>query len=283
MSVSIRSRAGLAIAVVAASAFLTPVATAAAAAKVSRVYIIQGVPGASVQVNVDGKSVGADVAAKAIIGPLNITHGSHEVSFEADNWAISTTVNVTKASTDVVLHWPADSTDEPVATVFVNDLSPVSSDKARLTVAHTAVVPPADILADGAVLFSNIANGQFVTADVPAATYTVAVVPTGQKSDPLLGPLDLPVKAGQLTRVFAIGEPENGSMDAVVQVLPVGNAGSPAPGSVDAGEAGLVAGVEPAADTSDTGAATRSSMLILGVLVAGAMSLALLRGRRSVR
>ena len=52
----------------------------------------------------------------------------------------------------------------------------------------------------------------------------MAVVPTGQKQDPLLGPLDLPVKAGALTRVFAIGQPENGSMDAVVQVLPVGKA-----------------------------------------------------------
>ena len=107
------------------------------------------------------------------------------------------------------------------------------------------MVPPADILADGTVLFSNIANGEFVTAEVPAETYNVAVVPTGQKTDPLLGPLDLPVEAGQLTRVFAIGEPENGSMDAVVQVLPVGKAGSPAPDSVDAGEAGLVAGLSP--------------------------------------
>ena len=182
------------------------------------------------------------------------------------------------------LHWPADSTDEPEATVFANDVDPVAASKARLTVAHTAVVPPADILADGTVLFSNIANGEFVTAEVPAETYNVAVVPTGQKQDPLLGPLDLPVKAGQLTRVFAIGEPENGSMDAVVQVLPVGKAGSPAPGSVDAGEAGLVAGIDPAAQADRPTAASRIRP-IAGAWSAGAgaLALVLLKGRRTVR
>jgi len=281
-----RARATATVAAIAGISLLAPVAPAASAtqtAQVSKVYIIQGVPAATVKVSVDGKTVGAAVKTKDIIGPLTIARGSHEVSFETDDWGVSTSVDITKVSTDVVLHWPADSTDEPEATVFENDVDPVAANKARLTVAHTAVVPPADILADGAVLFSNIANGEFVTADVPAATYTVAVVPTGQKKDPLLGPLDLPVKAGQLTRVFAIGEPENGSMDAVVQVLPVGKAGSPAPGSVDAGAAGLVAGIEPAAQTTQSSGTSTWSILTLGVLGAGSLGLVLLKGRRTVR
>ena len=33
-------------------------------------------------------------------------------------------------------------------------------DKAKLTVAHTAAVPPADIRVDGKVLFENVANGE---------------------------------------------------------------------------------------------------------------------------
>lgn len=272
------------VAVVGCGLAFSPGASAGEAAKTAKVYIIQGVPGASVDIGVDGSSVQAGVAAKAIVGPLDISHGSHEVTFESDDWSVSTTVNVTKASTDVVLHWPADSTDEPEATVFANDVSAVAAGKARLTVAHTAVVPPADILAGGTVLFANIANGEFVTAEVPADTYNVAVVPTGQKADPLLGPLDLTVKAGLLTRVFAIGEPENGSMDAVVQELPVGKAGSPAPDSVDAGEAGLMAGVSPVGEAPSGSDADGSSqtVLLLGLLTGGVV-LAGVRARRRAR
>jgi hypothetical protein len=53
--------------------------------------------------------------------------------------------------------------------------------------------------------------------------------------------VDLPVKAGALTRVFAIGQPTNGSMDAIVQVLPLRQTGSKAPSQVNAGSAGMVA------------------------------------------
>src|SRR2546430_11479909 len=37
----------------------------------------------------------------------------------------------------------------------------------------------------------------------------------------ILGPADLQVKGGALTRVFAIGEPKSGTMNVVVQVLSV--------------------------------------------------------------
>jgi hypothetical protein len=175
------------------------------------------------------------------------------------------TVNITHASSDVVLHWPADVTKKPVVTVFGNDLAPVSTDKGRLTVAHTAVVPPADIRVDNKVLFANIANGEFVSAEVPGGTYSVKVVPTGE-TNALLGPVDLPVKAGVLTRVFAIGQPSNGSMDAIVQVLPLGKSGSATPGSVDAGSAGLVAtSTPPSGDSSTAGLVAVAGAGMLGL------------------
>jgi Domain of unknown function (DUF4397) len=207
----------------------------------SAVYVIQGVPGVTVAVTVDGKSVAKAAAAKDVVGPLRLRTGSHEVTFSSSDWTVRSTFDVNRVSQDVVLHWPAELTAKPEVTVFGNDVAPLAPGKGRVTVAHTAVVPPADIRVDKKVLFSNIANGEFVSAVVPATTYSVAVVPTGQPGPALLGPLDLPVQAGVLTRVFAIGQPTNGSMDAVVQVLPVAKSGSGAPGAVDAGEAGLVA------------------------------------------
>lgn len=205
------------------------------------VYLVQGVPGAAVNVMVDGKTVQQSVQAKAIVGPLKLTAGKHTISFTTNGWKVTSAVTISRPSSDVVLHWPADPTNKPIVTVFGNDLAPVSPNKGRLTVVHAAVVPPADVRVDKKVLFANIANGEFVTAEVPGGSYSVDVVPTGQSTHPLLGPVMLPVKAGVLTRVFAIGKPSNGSMDAVVQVLPLASSGSAAPGSVDAGSAGLVA------------------------------------------
>jgi hypothetical protein len=243
VNAAIGRRSVLAVLAVGAMATLSLTTTmpgAQAAKASSQVYVVQGVPGVSVDVSIDGKSVAQGAEPKAVVGPVDLVPGTHHVSFSSPDWSVGSTINVDNASQDVVLHWPAQLTAEPEVTVFANNVNAVASGKGRVTVAHTAVVPPADIRANNDVLFSNIANGEFVSAVVPATTYSVAVVPTGQPGPALLGPVDLPIKAGALTRVFAIGQPENGSMDAVVQVLPVANSGSGAPGSVDAGEAGLV-------------------------------------------
>lgn len=201
-------------------------------------YVVQGVPGVELDVLVDGAVVESGVAPREVVGPLDIAPGSHTLAFRSPDWEVSKSVDVS-GSQDVVVHWPADAADKPIVTVFDNDVSAIGSGKGRLTVAHTAVVPPADIQANGQTLFTNIANGEFITADVPATTYRVAVVPTGG-GDPLLGPLDLTIEAGALTRVFAIGAPRDASMDAVVQVLPLPTSGGGTPKSVDTGSAGLV-------------------------------------------
>jgi hypothetical protein len=208
-----------------------------AATPATGTYVVQGAPGNAVDVRIDGKTVELAVAAKAVLGPYQLTAGNHRVEFSTNAWKVATTVTA-GGSQDVVLHWPADAIDKPVVTVYENDLAPVGTDKGRLVVAHTAVVPPADIVADGKTLFTNIANGEFVQADVPATTYQVSVVPSGG-GRALLGPLDLPVQGSALTRVFAIGAPRNNSMDAVVQVIPLATTGGQA-ARADTGSAGLV-------------------------------------------
>ena len=216
----------------------------AAASSVRNTYVVQGVPGTAVDVTVDGTTVRSGVASKQVVGPLDLAAGRHVVKFKTADWTVSRAVQVGPSSQDVVLHWPADAAGKPVVTVFHNDLKPVAATKGRITVAHTAVVPPADIVADGKTLFTNIANGEFVTADVPADTYRVSVVPTGG-GHALLGPLPLPVQAGVLTRVFAIGAPRDNSMDAIVQVLPLSSSAGGRVQSVHAGSAGLAGTVAP--------------------------------------
>lgn len=247
---------------------MTPFSAAQAqpttAAATTTTYVVQGVPAVAVDVSVDGDLVQSGVAAKEVLPLADLAAGTHQIEFSSDDWSVGTSFEA-GGSQDLVLHWPADATDEPVVTTFANEVGPVSSGEGRVTVAHTAVVPPADILANGDTLFSNIANGEFVTAEVPSDTYSVAVVPTGG-GDPLLGPVDLPVADGALTRVFAIGAPRDGSMDAVVQVIPLGSTGA-APTSVDTGSAGLV---DPAGPPTDVPVALLAA---LGVALAGALGL----------
>lgn len=239
-------------------------APASAAGASSKVYFVQGVPGTDVAVKVDGRSIDKSAAAKAVLGPVELASGQHTVTFTSTDWTVKKTFDASKSSMDVVLHWPADPADEPVTTVFTNKVGPVAAGKGRLTVAHTAVVPPADVRVAGKVLFANIANGEFVTAEVPADGYSVDIVPTGE-TKAILGPVDLGVKAGVLTRVFAIGAPEQGSMDAIVQVLPLPRSGSQNPGSVNAGSAGLVA---PGRTTEHGGRPDIRALMAIGALAA---------------
>lgn len=208
------------------------VGTAAAEPAGSEVYVVIGLD-ERVDVTIDGETVETGVAPKTVLGPYHLGAGEHTVEFEGDGWGAAGTLTGDEASQDVVVHRPADPQGDPVVTVFANDLTPVAADESRLTIAHVAVVPPADVRVSGEVLFANIANGEFVSDVVPADTYSVDVVPTGG-DEPLLGPLDLTLEPGALNRVFAFGRPQGGTMDAIVQVLPL-------PGAPSGADAGLPA------------------------------------------
>lgn len=208
-----------------------------------RVYLVQGVPGASVDVSVDGDDVATDLAAGEVAGPIELGAGSHRVVFSGEGWTAEAPVDGGRASQDVVVHLPVDRGADPAVTTFDNDLAPAAPGQGRLSVAHTAVVPPADVVADDRVLFANISDGEFVTEDLAAGTYAVAVVPTGG-GEALLGPGDVTVTAGTLTRVFAIGAPDDDSLTAVMQRLPLERPSAAGPSGVGSG----VAGPSPAHD-----------------------------------
>ena len=91
-----------------------------------------------------------------------------------------TRLNVKSGSnTDVVLHQPASVNGDPVVSTYHTPLSPIGPEKARVLLAHTATVAPADVRVDGKVVFTNIANGEYADADVPAGAHRVALLPTG--------------------------------------------------------------------------------------------------------
>jgi hypothetical protein len=226
-------------------------------------FLVAGVPGSTVDVLIDDHVVKTGVTAKSVIGPVRIARGEHTVTYRSTGWTATADFTADRPSIDVVVHRPADPTGDPKVTVFPNDLSPITANKARLTIAHTAIVPPADVRVSGKVLFANIANGEYVTAEVPPKTYSVDIVPTGG-SKPVFGPVDVTLKAGALNRVFAIGDPQDGTMDAIVQVLPLKQLGAQSPSSVHAGSAGLVAPERSAANDGMVAVGALAALAVLG-------------------
>ena len=65
----------------------------------------------------------------------------------------------------------------------------IAAGKARVLIANTATVAPADVRLDGTVVFRNIANGEFATADVAEGEHVAELLPSGLTTRPILGPL----------------------------------------------------------------------------------------------
>ena len=214
------------------------------AADTAEIYVVQGLPGKTLDVAVDGKSVDQGVATAKVVGPFDVEPGRRTVTFsDGKDVVLERALTVEpSSSSDVVAHLPASASEPPTMTIFKNDLSAVPKGKATLTVAHTAAVPPADIRVNGKVLFENVANGESLTLVVPADTYKVDIVPTGKNGPAVLGPLDLTVKAGGLDRVFAVGDPAKKTMNVAVHVIPTGSKGSGQPAKVNTGTGGQAVG-----------------------------------------
>ncbi len=232
--------AGLALCAAGALAAAEP---AAAAQRPGEVYVLNAVVGSPADVVIDGQDVHPALAPKAFLGPLRVTAGKHVITLLTASGALakaSFTV-AAGASVDVVAHRMADSAMSPAVTVFPNSTAPVGPGKARLVVSHVAVAPPADIRVDGAALFRNVANGESLSLVVPAKAYSVDIVPTATTGPEILAPVRLSVRAGTLTRVFAVGNPADGSADAVVQVISVPVVGSGTPRLVRTGDGGQAA------------------------------------------
>ena len=139
------------------------------------------------------------------------------------------------ANATVVAYLTADTPAAPAIKTFINNTKMSPSGQGNLTVRHIAQAPVVDILANGAKVaaLSPLANGEEKLADLPAATYSAAVAATGTTA-PVIGPADVPVKAGTTTIVYAWGNIATPSSLAVatqeVKQMPAG---------VPAGEAGL--------------------------------------------
>lgn len=216
------------------------------AADAAEVYFVQGLPTTAVDVSVDDMVVTSGLKSTAVAGPYKVRPGEHTIKVSANGKTLTQgKVKVSAGgSWDIVAHLPAPKDVRPVMTAYKNDLSAMPKDKASLTVAHTASVPPADVRVNGKVLFADISNGEALNLVVPVATYGVDIVPRGKKSPIYLGPLKLTTEGGALNRVYAVGDPTKKTMNVAVHVIRVKNTGSDKPKKVNTGTGGQAIALE---------------------------------------
>jgi len=228
-------------------ATLSVSAAQAAEGDTARLMVVQAVPGQRIDVLIDGETVGRGTDTGDVLGPFSVPSGPHDVTFRnaAGVVVVETAVDLEAGSSqDLVVHLPAQATGKPVATVYETPTDPIATGKARVLIAHTASVAPADVRLDGTVVFRNIANGEFATADVAQGPHVAELLPSGLTTRPLLGPLDVNLAAATATMVYAVGDAETDSMEVIAHSIPLGANPGRAPARIDAGSAGLAAGID---------------------------------------
>jgi hypothetical protein len=226
------------------------------AADDATVYVLHGVPDATVDVYANGKALLTNFTPGTLTDAVKLPAGSYDLKvtaagagaggaavIEAKGVAVPAGANIT-----VVAHLSATGT--PVLTPFVNDVSMVPAGKARLTVRHTAAAPAVDVRAGGTPVFSGLTNPNEKSVVVGAGTVKADVVLAGT-STVAIGPADLTLKEGTNTIVYAWGAADKQNLKLAVQTLtgmhsapsgvPAGTGGQAAQ-SGDASPAGLVAG-----------------------------------------
>jgi hypothetical protein len=208
------------------------------------VVIIQAVPKDAVDITLDGKQVHRNTPVGDVLGPLSVEPGRHRIGFTdaSGDIGLTSTVQVASGSSrDIVVHLPASVGGSPVVNSYKTPRGAIAPGKARVLIAHTATVAPADVRVDGVVVFKDIANGEFATADIAAGDHTVALLPAGLRKHPILGPLHVDLKAGTVTMVYAYGNPRDHSMNVIAHTARLASNGAVVPATIDTGRAGLAA------------------------------------------
>ena len=198
----------------AAAAFVAAVAIAAPGAAgaqdTATVALMHGIPGATVDVVVDGAVVipgfepGTMQDLSAFAGQtLSNVEVRAAGTTDVVIGPIAALAVPGSGNWTVVAHLGADGT--PTLTPFENDVSEVAAGQGRLTVRHTAAAPAVDVvLADGSRPFTNLSNPNQAAADLPAGAISGAeVAPTGAAPIAPVPTVDL--LAGTNLIVYAVG------------------------------------------------------------------------------
>jgi hypothetical protein len=223
------------IAAAAAALALAPAGSHAQSS--ATIMLLHGIPGATVDVAVDGAVV-IEGFEPGDMQDLSSFAGQTLTNLEVRAAGTTDVVIGPVASFDVpasgnwtvVAHLDADG--KPTLTPFENDVTPLAAGQGRLTVRHTAAAPAVDIVLGDARPFTNVTNGQGGDADLAAGQIAGAqVAPAG--GDPIADVPTVTLAAGSNLIVYAVGSLEANTFTFYTQTVQVGAA---APSAVNTGD-----------------------------------------------
>ena len=222
---------------------------AAGAQDAATITLLHGIPGATVDVAVDGAVVipgfepGTTQDLSAFAGQTLVdvevrAAGTEDVVIgpvaefpvpDSGNWT-------------VVAHLDAEGT--PTITPFENNTATTADGQGRLTVRHTAAAPAVDLVVGDARPVENAANGASAELELPAGEIAGAqLAPTG--GDPLVDVPTVDLAAGSNLIVYAVGSLADETFTFYTQEIEVGmeaaaggedeGDGTPAPTAVNTG------------------------------------------------
>jgi hypothetical protein len=214
-----------------------------------------------------GLSVGDVITVEVLVAGTD-TVAIPEQQLEVPAWAAGS----------LVAHLDAEG--NPTLTPFEDDLSPLCEGEGGVVVRHTAAAPAVDVAVDGSVV-GTFQNGEELSAALPEGDYEAEVRLAGTETV-ALGPLPLPIAAGTVVVVYAVGSAADETLDVLVDSYEVGTedctpeptataAPRPVPTAVPAGAAG---------STGDSGPLALVVLGLGAVAAAGAGTVAVARSRR---
>jgi hypothetical protein len=223
-----------------ALAMATPASAADGDATVS---VLHGVPGATVDVYVNGDALLTDFEPGTLTDPVMLAPGDYDLKVVAagdgpDGDAIMEANGVSvPADSNLTIVAHLSQGGDPTLTPFANDTEPVGAGQARLTVRHVAAAPAVDVRAGGSPVFTDLTNPNEDSAVVDAGTVSADVVLAGT-DNVVLGPADLDLKEGTNTIAYAWGSAEEENLQLAVQTITGMHS---APGGVPGGTGGQAA------------------------------------------
>jgi hypothetical protein len=259
--------------------------------------VLHGIPGATVDVWVNGALTLDDFTPGSLEGPIPLPPDAYDV--------VVTGPSAADAASDVILgplelglgagmsytvvaH--LDASGAPTASVYVDDTFPAASGEGKVTVRHTAAAPTVDVVANGTLALGSFSNTQQLGAfSLPGGTEISAQVKAAGTVVPTTPAGDLTVTADVNTIVYAWGEADDLrlAVQSVPLVAPVGESDGTV--TLAAGEYKTCVAVNddvaipvppPAPELPKTGAdVARLGVMSAGLIAAGLALMAVARRR----
>lgn len=213
-------RVVLGLAAIAAMSLVPQAASAQASADVT---LVHGIPGATVDVAVDGTVV-IDNFVPGSLANISSFAGQTLQNVTITDDATGTVLIGPVAelavpqsgSHSIVAHLDADG--EAIVTTFENNTATIDTGMARFTLRHTAAAPAVDLIIGDQRPITNAENGDSAEIELEDGALTDAsIAPTGDVAIAELAQLDL--AANTNTIVYAVGSTDDDTLDFVVQVV----------------------------------------------------------------